>query len=40
MAKQVLVENGGHKLLSENGGHIELNTTWAKSFLRRMQLGT
>ena len=40
MAKQVLVENGGQKLLSENGGHIELNTTWAKSFLRRMQLGT
>ena len=38
-AKQVLSENEA-SLLSENGGHIELNTTWAKSFLRRMNLGS
>ena len=38
-AKQVLSENEP-ELLTENGGQIELNTTWAKSFLRRMNLGT
>ena len=38
-AKQVLSENEP-ELLAENGGQIELNTTWAKSFLRRMNLGT
>lgn len=37
-AKQVLMENEP-QLLVENGGNIELNTTWAKSFLRRMNLG-
>ncbi len=37
-AKQVLMENDPG-LLAENGGSVELNTTWAKSFLRRMKLG-
>lgn len=37
-AKQVLMENEP-QLLAENGGAVELNTTWAKSFLRRMNLG-
>lgn len=37
-AKQVLMENDP-QLLAENGGAVELNTTWAKSFLRRMNLG-
>ena len=38
-AKQVLTENDP-SLLAENGGQVELNTTWAKSFLRRMNLGS
>ena len=37
-AKQVLMENDPD-LLQENGGNVQLNTTWAKSFLRRMNLG-
>lgn len=36
-AKQVLMEHDPN-LLAENGGHIQLNTTWAKSFLKRLNL--
>ena len=38
-AKQVLMENDPD-LLVENGGSVQLNTSWAKSFLRRLNLGS
>jgi hypothetical protein len=36
-AKQVLMQNEPD-LLAENGGNVQLNPTWAKSFLKRLNL--